>query len=59
MSRRAVTLRFLRAIRGDAEGTRALIEVLLHRTMAHEHVVAGTATALRVGALSADAVTVG
>jgi hypothetical protein len=34
-----------------------LIEVLLlHRTMAHEHVVAGIATALRVGALSADAV---
>ncbi|MFC9978152.1 IS21 family transposase [Spirillospora sp. NPDC127200] len=44
---------------GDAEGTRALIEVLmLHRSMAHEHVVAGIATALQVGALSADVVAV-
>lgn len=33
---------------GDAEGTRALIAVLLlHRHMVHEHVVAGIATALR------------
>jgi transposase len=49
----------VRKAHGDAEGTRALIEVLLlHRTMAHEHVVAGIATALRVGALSADAVAV-
>jgi hypothetical protein len=38
-------------------GTRALIEVLLlHRHMAHEHVVAGLAAALRAGALTADAV---
>lgn len=42
---------------GDAEGTRALIAVLLlHRHMQHEHVVAGLAAALRVGALTADAV---
>jgi len=42
---------------GDAAGTRALIEVLLlHRHMAHEHVVAGLAAALRAGALTADAV---
>jgi hypothetical protein len=49
----------VRKAHGDAEGTRALIEVLLlHRIMAYEHVVAGIATALRVGALSADAVAV-
>lgn len=42
---------------GDAAGTRALIEVLLlHRRMAHEHVVAGLAATLRVGALTADVV---
>ncbi|MFD8260151.1 IS21 family transposase [Streptomyces griseoluteus] len=42
---------------GDTEGTRALIEVLLlGRHIAHEHVVAGLATALRAGALTADAV---
>jgi transposase len=42
---------------GDANGTRALIEVLLlHRHMAHEHVVAGLAAALQAGALTADAV---
>jgi hypothetical protein len=42
---------------GDAAGTRALIEVLLlHRHMAHDHVVAGLATAVRTGALTADAV---
>jgi hypothetical protein len=42
---------------GDAEGTRALISVLLlHRHMVHEHAVAGIATALRAGALTADAV---
>ncbi|MEU8436927.1 hypothetical protein AB0F18_29290 [Streptomyces sp. NPDC029216] len=42
---------------GDAEGTRALIEVLLlGRHLAHEHIVAGLATALRAGALTADAV---
>jgi hypothetical protein len=43
--------------RGDADGTRALIEVLkLHRHLPHDHVVAGLATALRAGALTADAV---
>ncbi|WP_131736469.1 IS21 family transposase [Actinomadura roseirufa] len=42
---------------GDAAGTRALVEVLLlARHMAHEHIVAGIATALRAGALTADAV---
>jgi hypothetical protein len=49
----------VRAARGDAEGTRALIEVLLlHRGMTHEHVVAGIAGALAVGALTSDAVAV-
>jgi len=44
-------------VHGDAAGTRALIEVLLlHRHMTHEHVVAGLATAVRAGALTADAV---
>lgn len=42
---------------GDAEGTRDMIAVLLlHRHMRHEHVVAGLAAALKVGALTADAV---
>lgn len=42
---------------GDAEGTRALIDVLLlHRRMRHEDVVAGIAAALQAGALTADAV---
>lgn len=42
---------------GDAAGTRALVEVLLlHRRMAHEHVVAGIAAALRAGAMTADVV---
>ena len=42
---------------GDAEGTRALIEVLLlHRHMRHLDVVAGIAAALSAGALTADAV---
>jgi transposase len=42
---------------GDPAGTRALIDVLLlHRHMVHEHVVAGIATALRAGAMTADAV---
>src|SRR5262249_13373095 len=46
-----------RKAHGDASGTRALIEVLLlHRHMAHEHVVAGLAAAQRAGALTADAV---
>ncbi|MFF3437780.1 IS21 family transposase [Streptosporangium sp. NPDC002721] len=49
----------VRRAHGDADGTRALIEVLLlHRTMAHDHVVAGIAMALSVGALSADVVAV-
>jgi transposase len=48
-----------RKAHGDAAGTRALIEVLLlHRSMQHEHVVAGIAAALRAGALTADAVAV-
>lgn len=47
----------VRKAHGDAAGTRTLIEVLLlHRHMAHEHVVAGIAAALQVGALTADAV---
>lgn len=41
---------------GDAEGTWALIEVLLGRHISHEHLVAGLAAALRAGALTADAV---
>jgi hypothetical protein len=46
-----------RKVHGDRDGTRALIQVLLlHRHMAHEHVVAGLAAALRAGALTADAV---
>lgn len=48
-----------RAAHGDAAGTRALVEVLLlHRTLAHEHVVAGIAAALEAGAVTADAVAV-
>jgi hypothetical protein len=46
-----------RKAHGEAAGTRALIEVLLlHRHMHHDDVVAGLAAALRVGALTADAV---
>ena len=46
-----------RAAHGDAAGTRALVEVLLlHRRMAHEHVVAGIAAALRAGAMTANVV---
>ncbi|MGA5764023.1 IS21 family transposase [Nonomuraea bangladeshensis] len=42
---------------GDAAGTRALIEVLLlTRHMAREHIVTGIVTAIRAGALTADAV---
>ncbi|TPW90666.1 IS21 family transposase [Mycolicibacterium fortuitum] len=42
---------------GDVDGTRALIEVLmLHRHLPHAHIVAGLATALDAGALTADAV---
>lgn len=42
----------------DTESTRTLIEVL-HRNMAHEHVVADIAAALGAGALTADAVAPG
>ncbi|WP_435844707.1 Mu transposase domain-containing protein [Streptomyces chrestomyceticus] len=46
-----------RKAHGERDGTRALIEVLLlNRHLAHEHVVAGLATALRAGALTADPV---
>ncbi len=46
-----------RTAHGDAAGTRALVEVLLlHRRMAHEHVVAGIAAALRAGAMTANVV---
>lgn len=50
-----------RKAHGDADGTRALIDVLLlHRHIAHQHVVAGLAAALEVGALTnADAVALG
>ena len=42
---------------GDADGTRALVEVLLlHRHTPHEHIIAGITAALRAGALTADAV---
>ena len=48
-----------RATLGDAEGTRALIEVLLlHRHMAHADVVAGLLAAAQVGATNADVVAV-
>jgi hypothetical protein len=44
-------------VHGERDGTRALTEVpLLGRHMPHEHVVAGPAAALRVGAMTADAV---
>ena len=42
---------------GDADGTRALIEVLLlHRHMPHQQVLAGIQAALKAGALTADVV---
>ncbi|GAB1339740.1 hypothetical protein ACE1SV_63300 [Streptomyces sp. E-15] len=42
---------------GDTDGTRVPIEVLLlGRHLAHQHIVARMATALRAGALTADAV---
>ncbi|MEV5205028.1 hypothetical protein [Streptomyces sp. NPDC053720] len=45
-----------RKIHGERDGTRSLIEVLLPgRHLPHEHVVAGPATALRAGAMTADA----
>lgn len=46
-----------KASHGERDGTRALIEVLLMgRHVPHEHLVAGLASALRAGALTADAV---
>ncbi|WP_240929297.1 Mu transposase domain-containing protein [Streptomyces coryli] len=49
----------VRRAHGDATGTRELITVLLlHRTMTHDHVVAGIAAALQAGALTADTVAV-
>jgi hypothetical protein len=46
-----------RKAHGDADGTRALIEVLLlHPHMPRDLVVAGLAAALRAGAFTADAV---
>ncbi|WP_433479555.1 IS21 family transposase [Spirillospora sp. CA-142024] len=49
----------VRKAHGTDAGARALIEVLMmHRSMAHEHVVAGIAAALRVGARTADVVAV-
>jgi transposase len=48
-----------RARRGDAEGTRALIEVLLlHRRLDREAVLAGIRAALAAGAVSADVVAI-
>jgi transposase len=48
-----------RARRGDAEGTRALIEVLLlHRRLNRNAVLAGIRAALTAGAVSADAVAI-
>jgi hypothetical protein len=47
----------VRRAHGEADGTRALIEVLiLHRHLRHEHVVAGLAAALQAGALTSDTV---
>jgi len=44
---------------GDADGTRALVEVLLlHRHLPHTAVVAGITAALAVGSISADVVAV-
>jgi len=43
---------------GDSTGTRALIEVLLHRHLAHADVLAGITAALSVGSVSADVVAV-
>lgn len=46
-----------RKAHGDGGGTRALVEVLLmHRHNSHEHVVAGIAAALSVGATSPEVV---
>ncbi|WP_229914505.1 DUF5395 domain-containing protein [Streptomyces capitiformicae] len=46
-----------KAAHGEREATRALIEALLMgRHVPHEHLVAGPASAVRAGALTADAV---
>nr|WP_260476507.1 hypothetical protein [Streptomyces sp. WAC 06783] len=46
-----------KAAHGERDGSRALIEVLLvGRHVPHEHLVPGLASALRAGALTADAV---
>ncbi|MFJ8085327.1 hypothetical protein ACIQ6Y_32600 [Streptomyces sp. NPDC096205] len=46
-----------KAAHGERDGTSALIEVLLiGHHVPHEHLVAGLASAIRVGALTADAV---
>jgi len=48
-----------RSVHGDADGTRALVEVLLlHRNMAHEDVTSGLRAAVAVGAACADVVAV-
>jgi hypothetical protein len=48
-----------RARHGDAEGTRALIEVLLlHRRLGRDAVLAGIRAALAVGAVTADVVAI-
>lgn len=46
-----------RTVNGDADGTPGLIDVLLlHRSMAVDHVIAGIEKAVTVGAVSADVV---
>lgn len=47
-----------RAVHGDAGGTRSMIEVLLHRQLPDEAVVAGIRAARRLGATSAEVVAV-
>jgi transposase len=47
-----------RAAHGDRAGTRALIEVLLHRSLPADQVLTGITAALAVGATSADVVAV-
>lgn len=47
-----------RSAHGDAAGTRALIEVLLHRRMPAATVQQGMAAAIRAGATTADVVAV-
>ncbi|MDX3434247.1 IS21 family transposase [Streptomyces sp. ME01-18a] len=43
---------------GDREGTRMLIEVLLHRQLPADAVIAGMTTVLRVGSVSTDLVAI-